>query len=221
MEQHGPHLPLATDNIWGYELPKRVAGELGNALVAPVISPGYSEYHMGFPGTLSISLNLLKALIHEHVESLALHRFKTVIILPVHGGNFGVVRELLPELQLKYRRKLKVITYTDFEELEEVAIAPARRAGISEDEIGGYAEVWKTSFMLAIRSDMINSEEIKPGFVSDLNKARRMMCKRGMKFVSDTGVFGNPTHATAEMGAEGIGILAQRIADYVKDKLGT
>ena len=39
IEQHGPHLPTATDTIIGYAVAKAVAKKLGNALVAPVIRP--------------------------------------------------------------------------------------------------------------------------------------------------------------------------------------
>jgi creatinine amidohydrolase len=34
-EQHGLHLPLGTDSIWGEELGDRVARALGNALLVP------------------------------------------------------------------------------------------------------------------------------------------------------------------------------------------
>ena len=35
-EQHGPHLPLGTDTLWGKALGEQVAHRLGNALLAPV-----------------------------------------------------------------------------------------------------------------------------------------------------------------------------------------
>ena len=50
VEQHGHHLPLLTDTIEAHYLSERIAQELGHALVAPVIRPGYSEHHMDFAG---------------------------------------------------------------------------------------------------------------------------------------------------------------------------
>ncbi len=41
IEQHGPHLPTATDTIIGYALAEAVAKKLGIALVAPVIRPAF------------------------------------------------------------------------------------------------------------------------------------------------------------------------------------
>ena len=62
IEQHGPHLPLVTDTLLGDVLAVRVAEKLGNTLVAPTIRPGCSEHHLSFPGSLSISSDLLAAL---------------------------------------------------------------------------------------------------------------------------------------------------------------
>lgn len=58
-EQHGPHLPEATDELLGEATAVRVAERLGDALVAPVIRPGCSEHHMAFAGSLTISPGLL------------------------------------------------------------------------------------------------------------------------------------------------------------------
>ncbi len=61
-EQHGPHLPEATDALIGEGLAVRLAQRLGNALVAPVIRPGCSSHHLDFPGTISITPELLLAI---------------------------------------------------------------------------------------------------------------------------------------------------------------
>jgi creatinine amidohydrolase len=50
IEQHGPHLPLSTDTLYGDELAARIATRLGDALAAPAIRPGCSGHHMAFPG---------------------------------------------------------------------------------------------------------------------------------------------------------------------------
>src|SRR5918912_314656 len=69
-EQHGPHLPEATDALLGEELGARLAHRLGDALVAPVIRPGCSEHHMAFAGSLTISAELLAAILDAYVKSL-------------------------------------------------------------------------------------------------------------------------------------------------------
>src|SRR5919199_3176118 len=74
-EQHGPHLPEATDALLGEALAVRLAERLGDALVAPVIRPGCSEHHMGFPGTITLPVDGLIMLLDSYVESLSRHGF--------------------------------------------------------------------------------------------------------------------------------------------------
>src|SRR5579884_3284469 len=90
-EQHGPHLSEATDAVLGEETACRLARRLGDALVAPVIRPGCSDHHLAFPGTISISAELLMDLLDAYVESLRRHGFTTFIVFSSHGGNFHVL----------------------------------------------------------------------------------------------------------------------------------
>src|SRR5215217_3885569 len=57
VEEHGPHLPISTDNdiLEGVlaECGRRAAGDL---LVLPVIPFGLDEHHMDFPGVIAIDI---------------------------------------------------------------------------------------------------------------------------------------------------------------------
>ncbi|SVB66720.1 uncharacterized protein METZ01_LOCUS219574, partial [marine metagenome] len=52
LEQHGLHLPIGTDYYSGIERAKLIAART-DVLVAPILLPGQSPYHMGFEGTIS------------------------------------------------------------------------------------------------------------------------------------------------------------------------
>ena len=54
LEQHGPHLPLATDTIMAEAVAHRLAGDIG-ALLLPPIAYGDAWNNRGFPGTLSLA----------------------------------------------------------------------------------------------------------------------------------------------------------------------
>jgi creatinine amidohydrolase len=89
MEQHGLHLPIGTDYLNGVERAKLVAQRI-DVLVAPILLPGQSPYHMGFPGTITLSSETVQAVYVEAVQSLIRHGFKRFLILNAHGGNRAI-----------------------------------------------------------------------------------------------------------------------------------
>ena len=54
LEQHGPQLPIGTDYFIGIEEAKLIA-QRTDVLLAPILLPGISPYHMEFPGTIALS----------------------------------------------------------------------------------------------------------------------------------------------------------------------
>lgn len=217
IEQHGPHLPIFTDTLLGYELGKRIAEKLGNILVAPAIRPGRSDHHMGFPGTISLKSETLRSLISDYVESLAKHGFGNIVLLPTHGGNFGLVDEITPQLSEKFG--VNIIKYTEFKKFDDILSAPARELGVEEERLGSHASAGETAYVLAARGDLVNMALAEPGFIGDLSKARERMHKYGIHSVTEIGILGDPTRATPEMGRRILDDLASEIARYIKRRL--
>jgi mycofactocin system creatininase family protein len=65
LEQHGPHLPLDTDARVATAVARRAAASDDALLVAPPMAYGASGEHEGFPGTLSIGHDALRAVLVE------------------------------------------------------------------------------------------------------------------------------------------------------------
>lgn len=86
IEQHGRHLPMGTDFLNGLERAKLIA-QRTDVLVAPVLMPGNSPYHMGFPGTITLSAETIQKVYFEAAQSLMTHGFKRFLLLNAHGGN--------------------------------------------------------------------------------------------------------------------------------------
>jgi creatinine amidohydrolase len=86
LEQHGLHLPIGTDYLNGVERAKLIA-QRADVLVAPIMMPGQSPYHMAFPGTITLSSETIQAVYVEATESLIRHGFKRFMFLNAHGGN--------------------------------------------------------------------------------------------------------------------------------------
>jgi creatinine amidohydrolase len=90
-EQHGPHLPLLTDTLMVESVAHTAAERAGGVLVAPTIPYGTSDNHIDFPGTVSLRLDTLRALLVDVGRTLAHHGFEVIVILNGHGGNFQAV----------------------------------------------------------------------------------------------------------------------------------
>ncbi len=89
LEQHGTHLPIGTDHLNGVERAKRVA-QRADVLVAPILLPGQSPYHMEFAGTVTLPSTLIQEVYVESAKSLIRHGFKRFLILNAHGGNRAI-----------------------------------------------------------------------------------------------------------------------------------
>src|SRR5829696_8104302 len=84
-EQHGPHLPLATDTLVAGALAFRLAAQRTDVVVAPAMPFGASGEHAGFPGTLSIGTDALESVLVELGRSA--DQFAGVVFVNGHGGN--------------------------------------------------------------------------------------------------------------------------------------
>src|SRR5439155_19431547 len=93
IEEHGPQLPIRTDYLAGQERAKLIAQKT-DVLVAPILLPGISPYHMEFPGTITLSHDTVQRVYFEAAQSLIRHGFRRFLILNSHGGNQAVSRYL-------------------------------------------------------------------------------------------------------------------------------
>jgi creatinine amidohydrolase len=166
MEQHGPHLPIGTDTYLGYATGQRLARRLGDALVAPVVTLGYSVGHLPMAGTVSIEEATLEAVIVDVCRSLARHGFREVILLCSHGGNYRALRNVLPAVREEHHT-LRISAITDFDEWLEDAKAFAAREGLEMTRLGVHAGQGETSLMLAHRPDLVQMDKACEGFTGD------------------------------------------------------
>ena len=91
-EQHGPQLPLATDALFADRILNSVFEHLEAALPIwrlPVQSIGFSPEHQPFPGTLSLSAELMLQLVEQVGGQLAAMGVERLVLLNAHGGQIG------------------------------------------------------------------------------------------------------------------------------------
>lgn len=94
-EQHGPHLPLATDTLIATAISDSIAQQ-HNIFRLPAFAFGCSHEHSTFPGTVSISAVTLSSIVREIMESLSSQGTRGLVVVNAHGGNYvlsNVVQE--------------------------------------------------------------------------------------------------------------------------------
>ena len=97
IEEHGPQLPIGTDYLAGEELAKLIA-QRTDVLVAPILLPGLSPYHMEFPGTIALSADTLQRVYFEAAQSLIHHGFRRFMLFTSHTGNQHVSRYIVDRI---------------------------------------------------------------------------------------------------------------------------
>lgn len=97
LEEHGLHGPIGTDFLNSVEEAKLIAQKT-DVLVAPILMPGNSPYHMGFPGTITLSAETIQKVYFEAVQSLLKHGFRRFILLNGHGGNAATTRFIVDRI---------------------------------------------------------------------------------------------------------------------------
>ena len=212
IEQHGPHLPISMDALAGDEIARRIAEELGDALAAPTIRPGCSGHHMEFPGTITVPATVLMDLIRSYCRSLSEHGFEHVVLVPTHGGNFGPVNAVAPEVAREI--DAGVISVADLHGYMELQNEGLADAGVTYREPVVHAGAVETAMVLAIDEGLVRSDELEAGVEGEISTAR--LLSEGFKSITENGVLGDPREATAEAGEAILDRVATAYAERIE-----
>jgi len=216
-EQHGPHLPIKTDAALADEMVFRVAERLGNTLMAPTVRVGCSEHHLAFAGSISLQSSTLKAVLMDYVDSLQRHGFKTIILIPTHGGNFSTVQKAIEALQKKYA-DLRIVGITDLFDFIEPVNKIAEEAGLTREEAGAHAGESETSMMMVIHPQHVKKERFEPGYIGPTGqKEVELIIEKGMTALTQNGILGDPSKADAVRGEK----YLQGMVDYFISEIKT
>lgn len=218
IEQHGPHLPLATDTLIAAEAGRRVAERMPDLLLGPTLPVGVSTHHLAFPGTLSIEERSFQDQVAACVSSLGAHGVERVFVLSGHGGNFGPLARLALEVGGKIGTA-EFVPFADLAAFLEVFYSVSAQDGISPQASGAHAGEWETSIMLAIHPELVRMDEAAAGFVGtfDAATAERLFME-GTASLTANGVLGDPSSASSERGERHLAAWVDTLVDYFTER---
>ena len=196
-EQHGPHLPFATDTWIAEALAARWAARDPACVALPALPLGCASEHLGFPGTLSIATTTLVSILDDVANSVAHHGFHELVVFSAHGGNLPALRDAEPGL--RERSDLVIRVVTDAGPVNDALAAIGAAHGLAPEALGPHAGELETSILLAIAPASVRLSELAPGrtgppidddalFYPDLRRN------------APTGVVGDPRGASAARG---------------------
>jgi len=193
-EQHGPHLPLATDADLAQALCDQLGAGGSGVVVAPLVPYGSSGEHEGFAGTISIGQDAIELLLTELGRS-ATRTFARVLLVSTHGGNTEAVRRAVARLRAESR---------------DVSVWFPRGPG---DAHAGRAE---TSLQLALAPDLVRRDRAEAGNTTPIAELMPALRARAVHGVSPNGVLGDPAGASAAEGAAMFGDLLADLTGYLQ-----
>ena len=198
-EQHGPHLPFATDTLIADALAARLAARFEDAIALPALSVGCSREHMGFPGTLDVTPATLVAVLGDVLHSLVRHGIATAFVFSAHGGNVATLRAALPVLRAA-APELRIDAASDLDALTVRLHAEAARLGVTAETGGHHAGEVETSIMLALHPELVNAAVFAPGHVAPAADPQALFYPDLRRNAPD-GTVGDPRGASALRGA--------------------
>jgi creatinine amidohydrolase len=204
IEQHGRHLPVATDWIQVKEISRRVAVELG-AFLLPAIPFSMSECHGPMGGTVWLKPATLSAVLRDVAGSLRRQGIRKLLVLNGHGGNF-ILEPTIQALNQEYptlRVVMPAEVWAPVEGTEPIFEAPV--AGIHAEEV-------ETSMQLYLNPQYVTAERID--YAPPVG--REFLDYAFMNLISPDGVWGYASYGQARKGEAAIAAQVRAVVAFAR-----
>ncbi len=219
IEQHGHHLPLATDTLinnllLGHAL-RKLPAEL-NVYALPPVCYGKSNEHIGFPGTLSVSSSTFMAVLRDLGSSLSKAGFRKLVLYNTHGGNTALIDVMSRDLRAEFG--LRTFAMHGSGGISFEGLDPQERA------YGFHAGEVETSFLLASVPELVDTNAYTANYIADVSKPGLLLPENApatfawlTKDIAASGVMGDPRPAGAEKGARWLEQATTRLAAALEE----
>lgn len=231
VEEHGPHLPLETDCIIARETARVVAEEIASeipVLILPTVWTAYTVRQVArWPGLITFrEPESMIQMIYDILASLVENGFCRIVIVNAHGNNPAVLELACRKIGSDYN-VFPALTYVLG---MSKTIGPQVRKSVMGG-CGGHAGEEETALLLHLAPDMVHMDHATdedivryqtrffPGDIySDIpNRVSGIHWSTWGVVASKTGVYGDPTAATAETGKALFEEIVRNYKDFLRE----
>jgi creatinine amidohydrolase/Fe(II)-dependent formamide hydrolase-like protein len=207
-EKNGYHMTLGKHNVIVTFAANQMARTMTKTLVAPTIQyvPEGNPDRQN-PGAISLPSPAYDQLLDAAARSLKAHGFKEILFIGDSGGNQQGMTNVANALNAEWKEQgVRVFALTDYynKGRDDYRAWMLKTYQYDDTIVGSHAGISDTSQLLFVKPSMVRKDQIKP-----------------WGGAADSGVSGDPTKATAEIGKAGINFkINAAIAQYHTLKKG-
>ncbi len=188
-EQNGPHMVMGKHNFIIKVTSERIARELGNTLVAPVVAyvPEGDPDNVSNPGVISLPNDAFVLLLEYAARSLKSGGFTDIILIGDSGGNQRGMQQVAEKLNEAWAGTRARVHYAPDYYRNNGFADWLESEGETREAIGSHAGITDTSQVMAVDSNLIWFHQ-----------------RVAMGGFEGAGVRGDPTRATVDYGRVGL-----------------
>ncbi|MCX8016225.1 MAG: creatininase family protein [Patescibacteria group bacterium] len=213
IEQHGPHLPLGTDSYIAENIAKKIEQKAPDKIVLlPTLFYGVSG---SYAGSLDVDNRIFEELTLGISKSVLNNGFRKIFFLNGHGGNQSYLEDVIASLNIEYPYAATIPLYLSgkrgVQALKKVNFKYWVR----------HADEIETSLMMAINEKLVQKEKVidETGLLK--TKDYKPLDEGTLKlflpweYESVSGVYGEPSKASKEIGEFLLDEAAEEILDII------
>jgi creatinine amidohydrolase len=214
IEQHGHHLPLATDTLINNLLLGHALAKLPEDLPVYALPPvhyGKSNEHIGFPGTLSVSASTFMAVLRDLGSSVSKAGFQKLVLYNTHGGNTALIDVMARDLRAEFGLRTFALHGSGGISFEGLSA--------QEKAYGFHAGEVETALLLASVPELVDRSAYTVNYIADVANPELLLPENApatfawlTRDIAGSGVMGDPRPASAENGARWLEQAATRLA---------
>ncbi len=207
-EQSGPHLTLGKHNLRVRALAGRIAEQLGQTLVAPVVAyvpEGRIDpptEHMRFAGTVSVPEPVFQAVLEAATRSFWQHGFRDVVLVGDHGGYQAALRAVAIRLKAPATHPGARVHFVDayYQASQAPFGALLRSRGLTDAQIGVHAGSADTALQLALAPESVRAD----------------LFEQAAREGRSGGTHGDPRPASAALGQLGVDLVVMHTVAAIR-----